>query len=205
MPPFVIVNTILEVLRNIYMQAKSLCDRVGLYGWAAAACYNLAEIFYDTKDFSKSKEFYCIANSFFERVQLFPSWVRWGQLGIARCRAVLGEQDMDLQTLRAVSDKNRLKLVDGWALAYLGEIFLNLGKSHFTEAEYWIIKAIEANERNGAKFRLGLNHALYAEFFKIQGDRTNAQGNLGKAIEILRKCGADGWVEKYERELATIQ
>ena len=28
--------------------------------------------------------------------------------------------------------------------------------------------------------------------------------NLKKAIEIYRECGADGWVEKYEKELAVI-
>ncbi len=31
-----------------------------------------------------------------------------------------------------------------------------------------------------------------------------ARENLGKAIEILEGCGADGWVEKYEKELALI-
>jgi len=30
----------------------------------------------------------------------------------------------------------------------------------------------------------------------------NLHENLGKAIEILKECGADGWVEKYEKELA---
>jgi len=28
--------------------------------------------------------------------------------------------------------------------------------------------------------------------------------NLGKAIGILKECGADGWVEKYEEELAAL-
>lgn len=82
---------------------------------------------------------------------------------------------------------------------------MNLGDTHLPEAGHWIIKAIEANERNGARFHPGLNHALHAEFFKRQGDRTNAQTSLGKAIEILKECGADGWVEKYERELTTLQ
>jgi len=27
---------------------------------------------------------------------------------------------------------------------------------------------------------------------------------LGKFIKILRECGADGWVEKYEKELAAL-
>jgi hypothetical protein len=49
-----------------------------------------------------------------------------------------------------------------------------------------------------------MDHALYGEYFKRQGDRSNAQEQFGKAIEILRECGADGWVEKYEKELASL-
>jgi hypothetical protein len=35
-------------------------------------------------------------------------------------------------------------------------------------------------------------------------EQSNARENLSKAIEILRKCGAGGWVEKYEKELAPL-
>ena len=31
-----------------------------------------------------------------------------------------------------------------------------------------------------------------------------AKENLSKAIEIFKDCGADGWVDKYEKELATL-
>jgi len=27
---------------------------------------------------------------------------------------------------------------------------------------------------------------------------------VNKAIEIFKECGADGWVEKYEKELASL-
>jgi hypothetical protein len=53
-------------------------------------------------------------------------------------------------------------------------------------------------------FQLGKDYALYAELFKRKGDRSRAGENLGKAIEILKECGADGWVEKYEKELAQL-
>jgi len=54
------------------------------------------------------------------------------------------------------------------------------------------------------RFVLGKDYALYAEWFKRKGDRLKVQENLGKAIEILLECGADGWVSKYEKELALI-
>jgi hypothetical protein len=35
-------------------------------------------------------------------------------------------------------------------------------------------------------------------------DRSKAKENLCKAIEIFKECGADGWVDKYEKELAQL-
>jgi hypothetical protein len=50
-------------------------------------------------------------------------------------------------------------------------------------------------------FNLGKDYVLYADLFKRKGDRPKAKENLGKAIEILKECGADGWVARYEKEL----
>lgn len=61
-----------------------------------------------------------------------------------------------------------------------------------SEAENWIQKAIEADQRNGMKFRLGRDYGLYAELHKRKGDPSKARENLGRAVEILRECGADG-------------
>ena len=46
---------------------------------------------------------------------------------------------------------------------------------------------------------------FYAELFKRKGDRSKAKELLGKAIELLKECGADRWVEKYEKELVALQ
>ncbi len=60
------------------------------------------------------------------------------------------------------------------------------------------------DKRNGMVWDLGRDYALYAELFKRKKDQLKAKENLNKAIEILKECGADGWVEKYEKELAAI-
>jgi hypothetical protein len=54
------------------------------------------------------------------------------------------------------------------------------------------------------KWDLGRHYALYAELFRRKGDQTKTKENLKKAIKILKECGADGWVEKYEKELAAL-
>ena len=53
-------------------------------------------------------------------------------------------------------------------------------------------------------FHLGRDYAFYVDFFRQKGNRLKARENLGKAIEILKECGANGWVIKYQKELASI-
>ena len=53
-------------------------------------------------------------------------------------------------------------------------------------------------------FNFDKDYILYAELFKRKGVRLKAKENLNKAIEIFKECGADGWVEKYEKELALL-
>ena len=42
--------------------------------------------------------------------------------------------------------------------------------------------------------------------FMPKADQSKAKENLdmNKAIEILKDCGANGWVEKYEKKLAEL-
>jgi hypothetical protein len=72
------------------------------------------------------------------------------------------------------------------------------------EAEKWIIQAIKADSKNGMSWHLGQDHAIYAKLCNRKGDLSKAQENLLKAIEIFKECGADGWVEKYEKELTKL-
>jgi hypothetical protein len=46
--------------------------------------------------------------------------------------------------------------------------------------------------------------AVYSDLFKKNGDFIKAKGNLSKAIDIFKECGADGWAEKYEKELSKL-
>jgi tetratricopeptide (TPR) repeat protein len=128
----------------------------------------------------------------------------WGKANLARTKVMKNEKDVELESLYAHSRNNKVKNAEGWISRYIGEILLNIDNQHTSEAEHWIKKAIEEDKRNGMMFYLGRDYALYADFFKRDGDRLKARENLGRAIEILKECGADGWVEKYGKELATI-
>ncbi len=51
---------------------------------------------------------------------------------------------------------------------------------------------------------MGMAHASYVELLKRKGSLAEAKENLNTAIEIFKECGADGWLKKYEEELANI-
>jgi hypothetical protein len=79
-----------------------------------------------------------------------------------------------------------------------------MDNDHVADAEIWFQKAIEEDTKNGFRWHLAMDHACYANWFKKKDDRTGAKEQLTKAIDIFKECGADGWVEKYEKELALI-
>jgi len=53
--------------------------------------------------------------------------------------------------------------------------------------------------------RLTREHAHYADWFKKKGDRTGAEEQLTKAIDLFKECRADGWVTRTGRELMCLK
>jgi tetratricopeptide (TPR) repeat protein len=195
---------LLEEAEKYLLKGLEFCEKINFAVWDAAAQFHLGDIYYDMGSFQRSKEHYEKASWAFERNQSFPSWVGFGKVGVARSKVLNKEKDVDLESLYAHSRNNKFKLPEGSIQRYIGGILLNIDDQHLSEAEHWIQKAIESDQRNQTMFHLGQDYALYADLFKRKGDRLKAQENLGKAIEIFKECGADGWVEKTEKELATI-
>jgi hypothetical protein len=140
----------------------------------------------------------------FEREKVGPSIARLAQLlkVFAGVRGHLNPKldavlNFDLQEIK-------IKWIQGPAAYVMGVIYLYIDNDHMDEAESWIRKAVETNEQNRLPWDLASAHALYAEFFKKKDDPAQAKEKLGKAIELMRSIGADGWVEKYEKELAEL-
>ena len=61
---------------------------------------------------------------------------------------------------------------------------------------------MEANKQVGNFLWLAEDYVLYANLLKRKGNHLDAKKKLNKAIEIFKKCGADGWVKKTEKDLA---
>ena len=98
----------------------------------------------------------------------------------------------------------RLTFLKGWAAHAIGDICLRIDDAYMDTAELWIKKAIQTHERYRIPWRVASDCVPYADFFKKKGDIEQAREKLNTAIKIFRKCGADGWVKKYEEELARL-
>jgi class 3 adenylate cyclase/tetratricopeptide (TPR) repeat protein len=195
---------LLEEAAKHILKGLELCERINFHFASGFARFHLGETYFEMGDFSKSKEHYEKGSWVLENNRLWPSWVGLAKIGLARSKVMNREKDVNLESLYVHSKNNNVKAFEGSMARYIGGILLNLDGPKISEAEHWIQKAIEADQRNRMMFHLGKDYALYAELFKRRGNGLKAQENLGKAIEILKECGADGWVGKYEKELAKL-
>jgi predicted ATPase/class 3 adenylate cyclase/ribosomal protein L40E len=194
----------LEEAEKNMLKGVEFSERINLQSRNGGTRFYLGETYFEMRDFPRSKEHYEKVILILENIRLWPSWANLAKVGLARSKVLNKEKDMDLESLYAHSRNNKVNVYEGWIQRYIGEILLNIDDKHTSEAENWIQKAIEADQKNRMMFNLGKDYVLYADLFKRKGDRLKAQENLGKAIEILKDCGADGWVEKYEKELAAL-
>ncbi|MFC1856910.1 adenylate/guanylate cyclase domain-containing protein [Thermodesulfobacteriota bacterium] len=170
-------------------------------GWAN---FLLGKYYFDIQEYEKSKKHYEKAISVFQNASMFPSWVNYWKILLTLAKVRNNEKDVNLNEIFKYYNDNKLMALEGWMLHGIGRILLNIDDQHIFEAEDWIKKAIEADERNDTIWDLGQDYALYAEFFKRKGDPSKARENLNKAIEIFKECGADGWVKRYEKTLASL-
>ena len=181
------------------LKAINFSERINLRSLLGFAYQCLAKTYFYTEEYQKSKDQSTKGIGVCEKMSLQLSYINLLKISFARAMVMNNEKNIQLGLLSDYVRKNKLKLYDGQMRRYMGEILLNLDDQNITDAEGWIQKAIEADERNGVMFELGMDYALYAELFKRKGDRSKAQENLGRALAILKKCGADGWVEKFEK------
>jgi class 3 adenylate cyclase/tetratricopeptide (TPR) repeat protein len=193
-----------EVAEGHLLKGAEFCEKINYHTWNAYALFQLGEIYFEIGDFPKSKQYYEKSSGIFENIRSLSSWSNFVKVGVAKTKLMSKEKDVNLESLYVYSRDNKVKVAEGWIQRYIGEILLNIDDQHLSDAEHWIQKAIEADQRNQMMFHLGKDYTLYAELFKRKGDTVKARENLGKAAEIFEECGADGWVEKAEKELGAL-
>ena len=186
------------------LSGADLLARINLHSWEIIARLFLMRSYIEIGEPEK-------LNGHLERVSLllaqdriWPVWTGATKIMVAWGRIMNGEREIDIESLYIHWKNCKLKLFEGMIARNIGEILLKMDTQNISKAEDWIQKAIEADEKNGTRIELGINFASYSELFKQKGNRQKAREYLGKAMEIMKECGADGWVSKYEKELASI-
>jgi len=170
----------------------------------ASAYERLGDIYIYTSEYQLSIDNYEKAISVLEINKTNPDHIRLYKTKLYKVKAMKKEDDINLDSLFSYVSDNNDKRLDGLLHNLIGEILLNINSKYMVEAEKWIKKAIETNKENGLMFALGMSYTLYSEWYRRKRDSTNAKENLIKAIEILDHCGADGWVERYKKEMAQL-
>ena len=185
-------------------KACEFCERVNWFSWHAMANQFLGLVYLDRRQYRKAIDCYSKAIYLYESNSFLPSASYFCKMQSTRANVMNNEKDINLNQIFSYYQDNRLKIQQGWMPQCIGEILLNVDDQHIREAEDWVRKAIEADEKNGTIFSLGSDYALYAELLQRKGDLTEAKEKLNKAIEIYRECGADGWLKKAQDDLAKI-
>jgi tetratricopeptide (TPR) repeat protein len=194
----------LEKALTHLLKGADFCESINLISFGPWAQQYLGETYLEMGEYQKSKYHFGNAIKVLERNRLTPSLMNLTKIGLTRSKVLANEKDIDLPSLYSFAAENKSKPNDGLIAKGISEILINIDDQHISEAEDWIRKAIEADERYGLMFALGKGYALYAELMRRKGDRSKAREKLDRAIEILKECGADGWVEKYKKELAKL-
>jgi len=189
---------------DLFLKGIAFSERANHLVYNALALFGLGRTHSVIGDFQKAEDHYKQMIKILEHTAVLPSFMRLVKLCVARARVMKNKKDIDLKSLYDHVAETKIANYEGWMLRCIGEILLNTDDQHMNEAKDWIKKAIEADKRNGMMWHLGRDYALYAELLKRKGDSSKANETLGKAIEILSDCGADGWVERYEKELASL-
>ena len=194
----------MEEAEKHLLRSVDLCDKLAFH-WANAQNHgDLGELYFRNGEYQKSQDHFGRAVSTLETIGYLPNSKNLNKLGTIKSKVMRNEKTIDIESLYHYPALNKLKSNESSILRYIGEILLNIDDHHLIESESWIKKAIETDNNYGMMLYLGWDYALYAELFKRKSDKSKAKENLSKAIEIFKECGADGWMEKYEKELEAL-
>jgi len=186
------------------LESADLLQKSNQLAWAASANTYLCEIYLDTGEYETSQKFSERAIFLWQRCNMSPSYIRRNKIFIAMAKVMNNEKDINLTEILKWHEHIKNKWVKGVVLNFIGRILLYIDDQHISDAEGWIKGAIETNHKYGLRWHLARDYALYAELFKRKNDVSQAKEKLNTAIGIFKECGADGWAEKYEKELAEL-
>ena len=189
---------------ELLSMGREFSEKLDQYWWKPWSNHCLGEVYFETGQYQKARDHYYKAASLFDHYGNWPSTTILSKIGLVRAQILNNEKDFNIETLYHFVSAARAKLYEGWIRRYMGEILLNMDEERISEAEEWINEAITADYENGTLFELGRDYLVYSAILRRKGEESQARESLHRAMEIFKGCGADGWEEKAEKELASL-
>jgi class 3 adenylate cyclase/tetratricopeptide (TPR) repeat protein len=193
----------LEEAKEHALKGIDLSEKIKLSYLAYIANEFLADIYFVMREYEAAQKHRQNAIDIMQDDPTGPSRINYSKLALLRANLMMNT-NIDRESMYPLYNEIKFQVWKSRAQRYIGEILLVLDDSFLSEAEDWIKKAIESDKRNGMMFYLARDYVLYSELFKRKEDFPKIKEKLTKAIDIFKECGADGWVEKYEKELASL-
>jgi class 3 adenylate cyclase/tetratricopeptide (TPR) repeat protein len=195
---------ILDEADKYLSEGEVCCEITTHFTWGAFACEGLGHLHVLRGEYARAAEHYRKAIVLLESNRFSPSLIEFNRLSLARARVLNNDKDIGPNDFLEYHPSIKARSHEGWAARYVAEIFLKYGAQYISEAKHWNEKAIAADTRNGTMFQLGQDYALLGEVLTREGNMSKAIEILRRAIEIYRNCGANGWLEKAEKKLSEL-
>jgi class 3 adenylate cyclase/tetratricopeptide (TPR) repeat protein len=180
-------------------------ERFTSTAWKIWAYAYLGCLYTDLTEYDEALRCYEKIANVIESTSILPSQIGYFRSCLIKSKVLRHDHDIELSELFSCYQNFKLTWGKGWTARNIGEILLNLGDAHLSDAAVWFQRAIENDIRNGFMWVAAGDHASYAEWFKRTDDIKGAKEQIAKAIDGFTKCGANGWVEKYQKELALLK
>jgi class 3 adenylate cyclase/tetratricopeptide (TPR) repeat protein len=178
-----------ETAEKYLLKGAALNSKIGFKFVCALAHFFLGHNYYQIAELHKAKVNYRQTMEILEDIQCLPSMANLCRICILLIKAKTLDENT-LKQLKAYAGSNSLKAFEGLMLRKIGKLSIGLDTESAAEAEHWVKKAIQADERNGARWQLAKDYALYSKILDQLEQGEKAEHTLRKAKMIDTICQA---------------
>ncbi|UCF85601.1 MAG: AAA family ATPase, partial [Desulfobacteraceae bacterium] len=189
---------------NNLLKGTTFCEKTDHGTLLSSGSGILGNLYCELGKYETAQDYFKKAISTLEHLSVKPSEINFHKIALARAKVLNNDLDINLNELYENYQIIKLKAYKGQAARDIGMVLLYLDNQAISDAEEWIKEAIETDKKNDLRFSLACDYALHAEWFKRKEDLPKARETLNTAIEIFQECGANGWMEKYRKELTAL-
>jgi class 3 adenylate cyclase/tetratricopeptide (TPR) repeat protein len=178
-----------ETAEEYLLKGAALNSKIGFKFVRALAHFFLGHNYYQTGELHTAKANYRQTVEILEGIQCLPSMANLCRI----CISLINAKKLDvriLKQLKAYVSSNEIIAFEGWMLRKIGKLTIGPDRKSAIEAEHWVKKAIQSDERNGTQWQLAKDYALYSKILEQLEQGKKAKHALLKSKMIDASCQA---------------